>query len=152
MGLISTYNKEAAWLRPAQDVYVPTCVRAAADAAGFELRSRLLQEEWRAQAGPVRANSATDLLLRALPGAPLATVTSAAALIGRTFAPANDATKRLEGAGILRPISVGRRNRAFEATGAIEAFTALERQLANPRGNTLTSEPPRAVPYRQEGP
>src|ERR1700689_1479316 len=91
----------------------------------------------------------TDLLLRALPGAPLITVTSAAALIGRTFAPANDAIKRLEGAGILRLISVGRRNRAFEATGVIEAFTALERQLASPRGNTLTSEPSRAVPYRQ---
>jgi Fic family protein len=129
--------------------FAAACVRAAADAADFEKRSRLLQEEWRAQVGPVRANSATDLLLRALPGAPLITVTSAAALIGRTFAPANDAIKRLEGAGILRPISVGRRNRAFEATGVIEAFTALERQLASPRGNTLTSEPSRAVPYWQ---
>jgi Fic family protein len=129
--------------------FAAACVRAAADAADFEKRSRLLQEEWRPQVGPVRANSATDLLLRALPGAPLITVTSAAALIGRTFAPANDAIKRLEGAGILRPISVGRRNRAFEATGVIEAFTALERQLASPRGNTLTSEPSRAVPYWQ---
>src|ERR1700689_3396614 len=84
----------------------------------------------------------TDLLLRALPGAPLITVTSAAALIGRTFAPANDAIKRLEGAGILRPISVGRRNRAFEATGGVEAFTALEGRLPRPRGDTLPTEPP----------
>ena len=72
-------------------------------------------------------------------------------LIGRTFAPANDAVKRLEGAGILRPISVVRRNRAFEATGVIETFTALERHLGSPQGNTLTSEPSRAVLYRQEG-
>jgi Fic family protein len=129
--------------------FAAACVRAAADAADFEKRSRLLQEAWRAKVGPVRANSATDLLLRALPGAPLITVTSAAALIGRTFAPANDAIKRLESTGILRPVSVGRRNRAFEATGVIEAFTALERQLASPRGNTLTSEPSRPVPYRQ---
>src|ERR1700734_847622 len=70
-------------------------------------------------------------------------------LIGRTFAPANDAIKRLESAGILRPVSVGRRNRAFEATGGIETFTALERQLASPQGDTLTSEPSRPVPYRQ---
>jgi Fic family protein len=129
--------------------FAAACVRAAADAADFEKRSRLLQEEWRAKAGPVRANSATDLLLRVLPGAPLITVASAAALIGRTFAPANDAIKRLENAEILRPVSVGRRNRAFEATGVIETFTALERQLASPRGNTLTSEPSRPVPYRK---
>jgi Fic family protein len=132
--------------------FAAACVRAAADAGDFEKRSRLLQEAWRAKVGPVRANSATDLLLRALPGAPLITVTSAAALIGRTFAPANDAIKRLESAGILRPVSVGRRNRAFEATGVIETFTALERQLASPRGNTLTSEPSRPVPYRQAAP
>ena len=112
-----------------------------ADASDFEKRSRLLQEEWRAKLGPVRANSATDLLLRALPGAPLLTVKSAAALIGRTFTAANEAIKKLVDAEILRPVRVGRRNRAFEATGVIEAFTALERQLASPQGDTLTSEP-----------
>jgi Fic family protein len=126
--------------------FAAACVRAAADAADFEKRSRLLQEEWRAKVGPVRANSATDLLLRVLPGAPLITVASAAALIGRTFAPANDAIKRLENVEILRPVKVGRRNRTFEATGVIETFTALERQLASPRSNTLTSEPSRPVP------
>ena len=99
--------------------------------------------------GLVRANSATDLLLRALPGAPLITVKSAAALTGRTFAPANEAIGRLVDAGILSPVSVGRRNRVFEAPEVIEAFTALERQLASPRGITLTSEPARPVPYRR---
>jgi Fic family protein len=125
------------------------CLRAAADASDFEQRSQLLQQEWRAKLGPVRANSATDLLLRALPGAPLITVKSAAALIGRTFPPANEAINRLVDAEILRPVRVARRNRAFEATGVIEAFTVLERQLASPEGNTLTSQPTRPVPYRQ---
>jgi Fic family protein len=158
-GLLRTRYRGSASSAEAQDGinlwvarFAAACVRAAADAGDFEKRSRLLQEAWRAKVGPVRANSATDLLLRALPGAPLITVTSAAALIGRTFAPANDAIKRLESAGILRPVSVGRRNRAFEATGVIETFTALERQLASPRGNTLTSEPSRPVPYRQAAP
>jgi hypothetical protein len=73
-------------------------------------------------------------LLRSLPGAPFVTVKSAAALVGRTFAPANEAIKRLVDAGILSPVKVGRRNRAFEAADVIEAFTALERQLASPRG------------------
>lgn len=128
--------------------FAAACVRAVADALDFEKRSHALQEEWRAMLGSVRANSATDLLLRELPGAPLITVKSAAALIGRTFAPANEAIKKLTDAGILTPVRVGRRNRAFEATGVIEAFTALERQLASPKGNTLTSEPSRPVPYR----
>jgi Fic family protein len=129
--------------------FAAACLRAVADASDFEKRSQLLQQEWRAKLGAVRANSATDLLLHALPGAPLLTVKSAAALIGRTFAAANEAIKRLVDAEILRPVTVGRRNRAFEATGVIEAFTALERQLASPQGNTLTSEPSRRVPYRQ---
>ena len=43
-------------------------------------------------------------------------------------------------AGILRQISVGRRNRAFEASEIVEAFTALERRLASPEGDTRTSE------------
>lgn len=129
--------------------FAAACLRAVADASDFEKQSELLQEEWRASLGSVRANSATDLLLRALPGAPLLTVKSAAALIGRTFPAANEAIKKLVDAGILRPVRVGRRNRAFEAPGVIEAFTTLERQLASPKGNTLTSEPSRRVPYRQ---
>lgn len=129
--------------------FAAACLRAVGDASDFEKRSLSLQEDWRARLGSVRANSATDLLVRVLPGAPLITVKSAAALIGRTFVPANEAIKRLVAAGILRPVTVGRRNRAFEATGVIDAFTALERQLASPRGDTLTSEPSRRVPYRR---
>ena len=123
--------------------------RAVDDASSFETKAQALQREWRAQLGSVRANSATDLLLRALPGAPIVTVNSAAVLIGRSFAAANDAIARLSGAGILRQLSVGRRNRAFEAPAIIEAFTDLERQLASPEGNTRTSEPARRVPRRR---
>lgn len=112
--------------------FAAACKRAVADAASFEGRTRQLQQSWRAQLGSVRANSATDVLLRRLPGAPIVTVSSAAALISRSFTAANDAVTRLTEAGILRQITVGRRNRAFEAPEVIEAFTALERQLASP--------------------
>lgn len=123
--------------------------RAVDDASSFEVRTEALQGEWRTRLGPVRANSATDRLLRALPGAPLVTVNSAAVLIGRSFAAANEAMARLAGAGILRQVTVGRRNRAFEAPAIIEAFTDLERQLASPEGDTMTSEPARRVPRRR---
>lgn len=128
--------------------FAAACLRAVADAASFEKRSQALRDEWRATLKPIRAKSATDLLLSVLPGAPVVTVNSAAALIGRTFSATNDAIGRLAEAQILRPVNVGRRNRAFEAPDAIEAFTALERQLASPSGNTRTSEPSRPAPYR----
>lgn len=123
--------------------------RAVADASGFEARIRVIQDQWRVGVGPVRANSAADRLIRALPGSPVLTVNSAAALVERSFAAANDAVARLSAAGILRQVTVGRRNRAFEAPAIVEAFTDLERQLASPEGNTIVSEPARRVPRRR---
>jgi Fic family protein len=128
--------------------FAAACRRAVGDAASFEERSARLEEEWRDRLGVIRAGSATDLLLRVLPGAPVLTVDAAAALIGRTFKPANEAIERLTAAGILRQITIGRRNRAFEAPQVVAAFTALERQLASPDGDTRTSPPARTVPRR----
>jgi len=123
--------------------------RAVDDTSSFEARTRALQHDWRTALGAVRADSATDRLLRALPGAPLITVNSAAALIGRSFTAVNQAIARLLATGILKQTNVGRRNRAFEAPTVIQAFTELERQLASPEGNTRTSEPARHVPRRR---
>jgi hypothetical protein len=53
-------------------------------------------------------------------------VNSAAQLIGRSFERTNEGIKRLTDAGILRPLTVGRRDRAFEASGVIDAFADLE--------------------------
>jgi Fic family protein len=124
--------------------------RAVDDASCFEASARTILDQWREKLGPVRANSATDLLLRALPGAPVITATSAAALVGRSFKAVNDAVARLADAGILTQVNVGRRNRAFEAPEIIEAFTDLERQLASPAGDTRTSKPARRVPRRRQ--
>ncbi len=129
--------------------FASACTRAVHDAAGFESRVAELEREWRARLGRVRANSATDLLLRRVPGAPVLTAESAAALIGRTFKPANDAIQRLVQAGVLQQITIGRRNRAYEAPEIIDAFTDLERQLASPTGDTRTSPPSRPAPRRR---
>jgi Fic family protein len=123
--------------------------RAVDDASSFEARTQALQHDWRRALGAVRADSATDRLLRALPGAPLITVNSAAALVGRSFTAVNQGIGRLLASGILKQTNVGRRNRAFEAPAVIQAFTDLERQLASPEGNTRTSEPARRVPRRR---
>jgi len=123
--------------------------RAVEDAFAFEAKTAELEQRWRAQMSRVRANSALDLLLRALPGAPVITAESAAALIGRTYKPANAAIQRLVDAGVLRQVAIGRRNRAFEAPEVIAAFTDRERQPASPQCNTRMSRPSRPVPARR---
>ena len=126
------------------------CIRAVSDSNTFEARARFIEAGWREQLPTVRKNSATDLLLRALLGAPVVTVNSAAALIGRTFPAANNAVTQLVEVGVLKQVNIGRRNRAYEAPAIIAAFTDLERQLGSPEGDTRTSEPSRRVPQRPQ--
>jgi len=136
-------------------LFAAACRRAIEDGEGFERRITQLQIDWRRRVGRVRAKSATDLLIEALPGAPILTVNSASHLISRTFPATNEAVTRLENAGVLSRTAVGRRNRAFEAIEAIEvieAFTDLERRLASPAANTRWSPPERAVPRRPRRP
>ena len=129
--------------------FAGACKRAVDDAASFETRVEQIQREWRAQLGRVRSDSATDLLLRSLTGAPVLTVGSAADLIGRSFPQTSDAIERLMSAGVLSQVKVGQRNRVFEAPAIVNAFTDLERQLASPAGDTRTSEPARPVSPRR---
>ena len=126
--------------------------RAVADADAFEKRIAALETGWRGQLAPLRRKSTTDLLLSALPGAPILTIQAVASLTGRSWQAANEAVARLEEAGVLRQVTVGRRNRAFEAPGLIRAFTELERQLASPTGDTRTTPPSRKVPRRRHAP
>ena len=126
--------------------FATACKRAVDDATSFEQQARTIEASWRERLGRVRARSAADLLLGVLIGAPVVTVNSAAEMVGRSFIQTNEAIQRLVDAGILKQVTVGRRNRAFEAPEIVAAFTALERQLASPEGDTRTSEPVRTVP------
>lgn len=101
------------------------CVRAVEDATAFERRCSEIEEEWRAHLGRVRAGSSVDLLVRLLPGTPVLSVKSAMMALGRSKPQVNDAVARLEGAGILKQVTVGRRNRLFEAPDAVDAFSDL---------------------------
>jgi Fic family protein len=116
--------------------FAACCTRSVDDSRGFEQRIRELQAQWREQVGAVRRNSTVDLLLAALPGTPVITVTGAARLLGRSFPAANAAIESLTEHGVLRKITVGRRNRAFEAPSILKAFTDFERQLASPNAQS----------------
>ncbi len=124
--------------------------RSVSDAGAFEARVIEIEKTWRTRVGRIRADSATDRLIRALPGAPILTVAGAADLVGRSFQQTNEAIARLAESKVLRRVTVGRRNRAFEATEIVDAFTELERRLASPVGDTQLSPPARTVPRRRE--
>ncbi len=129
-------------------LFATACRRAVADAETFEWHVAELQATWRQRLGRVRSGSAVDLLIRALPGAPVITVNAGAELIHRSFEATNLAIARLVKAKVLTQVRLGRRNRAFEAPELIRQFTYLERMLASPTGDTRSSEPSRRVPAR----
>jgi Fic family protein len=128
--------------------FAASCTRAVADAESFEQRVQQLQTEWRARLGNLRADASAFVLLRSLPAMPVLTVRGATKMLDKTFAAVNRAVETLVAANILTPAPAGQRNRVFEARELIDAFTALERQLASPDGNTRTSGPIRPVPER----
>ncbi len=119
----------AEWLR----VFATATRRACTDAERYADQIDAMTARWRTRLGRVRADSAVELLLRVLPGAPVVSVESASVLIGRSKARTTDAVKALAGAGILRQRNVGRRRyRVFEATDVLDLFIGLERALATP--------------------
>jgi Fic family protein len=130
-------------------IFAAACVRATKDAIVFEERCQQIEGRWRERLGNVRRDSSVDLLLRLLPGTPVLSVKTAAAMLGRSKPQVNQAVARLESAGILTQVAVGRRNRAFEARDVIDAFADLERQLASPGDDTEVSPPSRPVPARR---
>lgn len=130
-------------------LFAAAVTRAVQDAGEYEHAVREVQERWRDAVGKIRADSAVLRLIEALPGAPIVTVQSAAAMIDRSVQATNEAINRLQASGVLEQTTIGKRNRGFEATDLIDAFTALERQLASPDADTHGSPPVRSVPYRR---
>ncbi len=109
--------------------FAVACARSVQDAIAFEERCREIEETWRSRVGSIRAGSSADLLLRMLPGTPIVSVKSAVSAIGRSKAQVNAAVRKLEASGVLKQVTVGRRNRAFEAADVIDAFATLEQRL-----------------------
>ena len=127
-------------------LFASACGRAVEDARHFEEQVRALQVSWRERVGRARRDSTVNLLISVLPSAPVLTATTAAELVGRSFPATSMAIERLVAAGVLGQVSMGRRNRAYEAPELIDAFTAFERRLASAEADTRVSAPGRRVP------
>ncbi|HEX9243983.1 MAG TPA: Fic family protein [Anaeromyxobacter sp.] len=91
-----------------------------------------MQAAWRQRAGNPRADSSAEGLIVALPAYPVLTAASAAKVLDRSVQAANTALAVLENAGVLKQVSLGRRNRAFEAPELLNLVSAFERELAIP--------------------
>jgi Fic family protein len=105
-------------------------VESAADGArDFIASVRALQEDWRTRAGNPRPQSAAAKLIDALPAHPVVNLKTVQEVLDMSPEAARQALNRLEQAGVLRQVSVGRRNRAFESEGLFALLDAFEGEL-----------------------
>ncbi len=113
----------------------------------FERRIRALQQGWRERVSP-RSGSAAERLLSVLPGNPVVSVASAARLCSRSNEAVRNAIPALVDTGVLHQTSKNRKSNIYCADEVLAEFTALERALGTPGGNTAVARPARAVPQR----
>lgn len=114
---------------------------AAMEASRFAAQLSAQEEQWRAAVGPLRPNAAASVLLRLLPGVPIIDVQTAQELVGCSNQAARLALAQLERAGVISQLTVGRRNRAWEAGAVFELLNTFERHLATRRGGTTRLRP-----------
>lgn len=117
--------------------------RAAAKASELALRLGELQERWRERAGRPRRHSSAEALIVELPAHPIVTVATAQKLLGRSKQGVNEAIAALAEKGVLHPITLAKRNRAWEARDLFDLVNDVERELATP---TEADEPSRPTP------
>jgi Fic family protein len=103
--------------------------RAATGAHDFADAVAALQHEWIVNAGEPRRDSAPLRLIELLPSHPVIDIKAATQLIGGSDETARTAIRRLEDAGILRQVTIGRRNRVWETAGLFDLLDRFERDL-----------------------
>lgn len=104
--------------------------RAARLAKAYLEAVQTLRAEWRdglarTPAAP-RADAAAWAIIDVLPAHPMISVAVAAAAAGRSKPASYEAFKQLEAAGVLVPLSKGRRNQSWEVSGLLDLIAGLE--------------------------
>lgn len=109
--------------------FADAAARAAYLAKGYLRAAEELRARWRAQltaSTAPRKTAAAWAVIDVLPAHPLITASVAAAATGRSKAPIYEAIKDLETAGVLTPLSHGKRNQFWEAVGLLDLLAGLE--------------------------
>lgn len=105
-----------------------------------------LQASWREAAGRPRRTSATQRLIELLAAKPVIDIPMVATLLDVSYPQAREAVLRLEEAGVLKPVAIGRkRNRAWEAPSLLTLLDNFEFEALTP---TQSHERRRVSPRR----
>ncbi len=110
--------------------FAAATVKAARLAQSYVSAVANLRERWREQlreanAAP-RADAAVWAIIDLLPAHPMISAPVAAAVTKRAKSRVYEAIEQLVGAGVLLPLSEGKRNRWWEAAGLLELIEGLE--------------------------
>ena len=110
------------------EMFAVAAVRAADLAATYLAQVQALQDAWRAQLRGLvkREDAAAWLLIAELPGLPIISTAVGMARTGRSRPRVQEAIDQLVQAGVLLPLSQGRRNRQWEAAGILDLLADLE--------------------------
>ncbi|MBI5310904.1 MAG: Fic family protein, partial [Actinobacteria bacterium] len=112
--------------------------------AAWQISDRIdeLGNKWLEKAGNPREGSASRRLIASLPAKPIVRTSDVIEMTGASASAASRSLNELERAGVLKQITVGRRNRAWEAVGLLELADEFERSLATPEvGDGKPSRP-----------
>jgi Fic family protein len=132
----------------AEDWYLDfalTVIRACRAARELAHELDELEARWLAQAGNPRRDSTAHKLIQALPAQPILRSSHAMALTGAGTSAVHKALNELHAAGVLKQVTVGRRNRAWEAVGLLGLVDEFEHGLAIPE--TDSDKPVRPAPF-----
>lgn len=92
-----------------------------------------LRASWRESAGHPRRTSATQRLIELLAARPVVDIPMVASLLDVSYPQAREAVLRLDQAGVLRPVAIGRkRNRAWEAPALLALLDNFEFEALTP--------------------
>ena len=110
--------------------FAAATVRAARLARAYVMAVSALQERWREQLRATksapRADAAAWAMIDLLPAHPMISAPVAAAVSGRAKSRVYEAIEQLVAAGVLVPLSEGKRNRWWESAGLLDLIGRLE--------------------------
>jgi Fic family protein len=130
-------GKPAEWCA----VFAQATREAAGEARRFAEHIADLKVKWRSAAGDPRRDSAATALIEQLPSHPIIDVASAEQLLRRSNQAVRLAMQELEDSGVVRKLTTGRRNRAWEAAGLFDLINHFESHLATRRGGRTRLRP-----------
>lgn len=115
--------------------------RAATRAREFASQVGALQRKWIDDAGRPRLNSAPLRLIDLLPIYPVVNRRTVADLLDVSGEAARRAILRLQDAGVLNQVTIGRRNRAWETVGLFDLLDGFERDLGPAERTPRSTQP-----------